>query len=98
MRLALVLAAALLWSGGLLAQEIEDLPEGPGREDAYYLCSACHSFMLVAQQGLSRERWDDVLGWMVEEQGMDPPEPPTREAILDYLSEHYGPDRPNWRR
>jgi cytochrome c len=98
MRLVLILAATLAGSGGLAAQELEDLPEGSGREDTYYLCSACHSFMLVAQQGLTRERWDDVLGWMVEEQGMDQPEPPTREAILDYLSQHYGPDRPNWQR
>jgi cytochrome c len=66
------------------------LPEGPGREDVYYSCKGCHSLRLVKQQGLSRERWDETLEWMVEEQGMDALDLATRERILDYLATHYG--------
>ncbi|MDO6706953.1 c-type cytochrome [Photobacterium sp. 1_MG-2023] len=53
-------------------------------------CSACHSLHLVTQQALSQERWDELLVWMVEEQGMAEPEPSDREAILTYLSTYYG--------
>jgi len=68
------------------------LPEGPGRDTVSATCSACHSLMLVAQQGLSREVWDETLDWMIDEQGMPAPEPTERKLILDYLSTHFGPE------
>ncbi len=76
----------------LLADEhtYEVLPEAPGREDVYYTCSACHSINLVRQQRLSRDAWDDLLDWMVKEQGMPEPDPEEREILLGYLSEAYG--------
>lgn len=89
----LVGAAVLAGGGSLPAMEPEDLPEGPGREETFYTCSACHSFALVAQQGLSRERWDALLDWMAEEQGMDPLGGEERRLVLDYLSTWFGPDR-----
>ena len=74
-------------------QDWEGLPPGPGREDVFFLCRACHSLMLVKQQGLSRARWDDTLTWMVEEQGMAPIEDAQRrKRVLDYLATHYGPN------
>jgi cytochrome c len=48
--------------------------------------------MIVVQQGLTRHRWDKTLTWMVEEQGMPEPDEDTRDLILDYLAEHYGPE------
>jgi cytochrome c len=74
------------------------LKEAPGVETTYYACTACHSEMIVAQQGLTRERWDEMLVWMVEEQGMPELGPEERETILDYLAEHYNTDRPNFPR
>lgn len=69
----------------------QGLPAGPGREDVFYRCKACHSLMIVKQQGLSRPAWDESLEWMVEEQGMPPIEDEsTRARILDYLSAHFG--------
>jgi cytochrome c len=69
----------------------QGLPPGPGREDVFYRCKACHSLMIVKQQGLSRDAWDESLEWMVEEQGMSPFEDEnTRNQILDYLSVHFG--------
>ncbi|AGA91667.1 cytochrome c2 [Thioflavicoccus mobilis 8321] len=74
------------------AGDWDGLPPGPGREVVYFTCTACHSIRMVTQQGLSRRRWDDTLDWMVEEQGMDPIEDlATRDLILDYLTEHFGP-------
>ncbi len=70
------------------------LPEGPGREETYYLCNACHSIRLVTQQRMTRKGWDDTLVWMVEEQGMPELEPDERERILDYLDTHFDRDVP----
>jgi len=69
----------------------QGLPAGPGREDVFYRCKACHSLMIVKQQGLSRAAWEESLEWMVEEQGMPPIEDDSmRNRILDYLSTHFG--------
>jgi hypothetical protein len=75
-----------------LIREPEDMPEGPGRDTVFYMCTACHSMQIVVQQGLSRERWDTVLVWMVEEQGMAELDTATRAEILDYLETHYNED------
>jgi cytochrome c len=72
-------------------QDWQGLPAGPGREEVFYACNACHSLMLVTQQGMSRDRWDETLEWMVEEQGMSEIEDvATRDLILDYLATHFG--------
>lgn len=82
----------------------DDSPEfgillvAPGVEETFYACTACHSEMIIAQQGLTRKKWDETFEWMVEEQGMDEIEEPDRTAILDYLSKHYNEDRPNFPR
>lgn len=70
--------------------------DAPGVEETYYACSACHSEMIVAQQGLTRDGWIELFEWMVEDQGMSEIEEPVLTVILDYLSEHYGEDRPNF--
>ena len=75
------------------ADEWDGLPQGIGREEVYGLCSACHSLMIVKQQGLSRPDWDETLVWMIEEQGMPELDEETLDLVLDYLAEHYGPNR-----
>lgn len=67
-----------------------------GVEETYAYCTPCHSERLVAQQGLSRDRWDELFEQMVDEHGMAEIETADREIILNYLTEHYGPDRPNF--
>lgn len=94
-----VLAAALLAVAGsaaaVLAQESDRLlPPGEGRETVEAICSACHSIRLVTQQKLSRERWDEVLGKMVKEQGMPELDAGTRESVLDYLAGNFGGGKP----
>ncbi len=72
-------------------QDWQGLPPGRGREEVFYSCNVCHSLRLVSQQGMSRERWDETLEWMVEEQGMAEIEDALmRDLILDYLSIHFG--------
>ena len=72
------------------------LVDEDGAAETYGVCIACHSEQIIAQQGLSRADWDELLDWMVEEQGMADIQGPIRERILDYLAQHYGEDRPNY--
>ncbi len=73
--------------------EWQGLPEGVGREEVFYACQACHSLMLVTQQGLDRESWEETLVWMIEEQGMGELDADEWRLILEYLSTFYGRDR-----
>ena len=72
--------------------------DAPGVEATYYACTACHSEMIVAQQGLTRDEWDEMFACMVEEQNKSEIEGPDRTEILDYLAAHYNTDRPNFPR
>ncbi|MEZ5851677.1 MAG: cytochrome c family protein [Hyphomicrobiaceae bacterium] len=69
------------------------MPDGEGRDMVAVICGACHSLRTVTQQGLSQDRWDELMDWMVEKQGMAPLDSETRKAIVGYLTEHYGPSR-----
>lgn len=69
----------------------ENLPDGPDREEVFWFCTACHSSPLIARQGLSRERWDDLLTWMTDRHGMAPLEGSERAKFLDYLSQALPP-------
>jgi len=67
-------------------EQPEDFPEGKGRDEAFYSCIACHNFKLVAAQGMSRERWNDTINFMIERHNMPPIDAADRELVLDYLS------------
>ena len=66
-----------------------------GADATHAYCTVCHSERIVAQQGLTREDWLETLEYMVDEHGMAPIEGSDLELVVDYLSTHYGPDRPN---
>jgi len=67
-----------------------------GAEETYAYCAVCHSERIVAQQGLTRPDWEELLEQMVEENGMNPIGEPDLGLVLDYLTANYGPDRPNF--
>ena len=90
--LAGVLGAALAAALALPAAAFDDpesLPEGPGREEAFYACIACHSMQVVTRQGMTRPMWEDTLRLMVERHGMPELEPDEHALILSYLAEHF---------
>ena len=68
----------------------------PGALETFEACTPCHSERILVQQGLTREQWDELVDWMEEDEGMDPIDGALRSVVLDYLGEHYGPDRPNY--
>lgn len=70
----------------------QQYPAHPNRDDAFYFCTACHSFRIVAAQGMSRERWDESFDWMVERHNMPDVQGEDRNKILDYLASAF-PER-----
>ena len=74
------------------------LVKGNGMEETDAYCSSCHSLRLVIQQGLSESGWDELLDWMVEEQGMEEIEASDRQKIVKYLAKHYDESRPNFQK
>ncbi len=75
----------------------EDYPAGPGRDDTFYACTACHGFKLVAQQGMNRRQWDDSLNFMTERHGMPKLEGKERDVVLNYLQATFPPRAPSGR-
>jgi mono/diheme cytochrome c family protein len=102
LRLACLAAAGLLWAAPATAQTTftprEESPEefaaGPGRDETFYACTACHGFKLVAQQGLTRAHWEDSINLMVRRHNMPPLEAKDRETVLNYLEAAYPPRAP----
>jgi hypothetical protein len=72
----------------------EDFPAGPGRDDTFYACTACHGFKLIAQQGMNRRQWEESLQWMTEKHGMPPLPEKEQKVVLDYLEATYPPRAP----
>jgi hypothetical protein len=66
-------------------------PEGEYREEAFYLCTACHGSDLVRAQGHTRERWAEVLKIMVERHNMAELEGEELDKTLDYLARAFPP-------
>jgi hypothetical protein len=98
MILLLIVAAWLVPATGIApAQQVfapreeepDEFPDAPGREETFYFCTACHNFKLVAQQGMSRMRWNGTLDFMTERHGMPKLEGKDREVILDYLTQAF---------
>lgn len=102
LRSALLAVAGLLWIAPATSQTAftprdenpEEFAAGPGRDETFYTCTACHNFKLVAAQGLSRAGWDDSINLMIRRHNMPPPEPKDREVLLNYLEAAYPPRTP----
>lgn len=88
-----VLTAALGQGSGAAPREerVEDLPAGPGRDETFGFCTGCHAYRLVANQGMSRERWDETLVWMTERHNLPDLQGSDRAVILDYLAQAHPP-------
>ena len=102
LRLAWLAMAGLLWIAPAIAQTAftprdegpQDFPAGPGRDETFYACTACHGFKLVAQQGMTRAQWDDSINLMIRRHNMPPLEPRDRDVVLNYLEAAYPPRAP----
>lgn len=70
----------------------EQLPAGPAKGKAEAACQTCHEVRIIVQQRLSKPAWekevDKMTKWGAE---VDPKD---RDAIIDYFSANFGPDKP----
>ena len=91
---ALALAIGLTVGAKIRADDDETfgLPDDPGRDEVIGYCGACHSMMLVLQQGQTRDGWAELLDWMYEEQGMAQLDAEEEGLVLDYLAKHVNPE------
>ena len=96
------ICAILFGAGAAIAQTAftprdespEEFAVGPGRDETFYACTACHNFKLVAAQGLSRAGWDDSINLMIRRHNMPPLDGKDREVVLNYLEAAYPPRAP----
>jgi mono/diheme cytochrome c family protein len=96
--LALLLTTFFVLPQGLRAQKSEtakptaDLPPGTMQAKATTACTECHGARIILQQRLSKAAWtkevDKMSKWGA---AVDPAD---RDALIDYLSENFSPDKP----
>ncbi len=71
------------------ADDYWGLPRSEGVETVAALCGACHSLAIVMQQRQTDDGWNYLFDWMIEKQGMAPPDPEMRAEIIAYLSREF---------
>lgn len=95
--LALIVGAMLLAPPLPVAaaepEEPSALPEGHGRDETFYACTACHSTAVIRRSGFTRRQWDDLMDWMVDKHNMNPLAADERTLIVDYLAGAFPPRR-----
>ena len=70
----------------------EDLPAGDMQAKATTACTECHEARIILQQRLSKAAWtkevEKMTKWGAVVDAGD------RDALIDYLSSNFSPDRP----
>ena len=89
--LPLLVATARAETPAPVQESPEDYPAGASREAAFYACTPCHGFKIVAQQGQTRVQWEDTVDLMTTRHGMPPVDGDLRRMVLDYLEATYPP-------
>jgi mono/diheme cytochrome c family protein len=69
----------------------EDLPAGAMHDKAVTACAECHEARILVQQRLSKAAWTKEVDKMVKWGAVV--DPADRDALIDYLSSNFGPER-----
>ncbi len=96
--IGLAAASALLATLVVAARAVEhetpeDLPPGEGRDETFYACTACHGTLIIKQQGMSRDRWEQTFDDMIERHGMPEIDKDDRTLVIEYLAGAFPPRR-----
>lgn len=102
---AFVLFLSLLCSGLILhvgaqnstessksAPTTAELPAGAMQAKATTACTECHEARIILQQRLSKAAWTKEVDKMTKWGALV--DPADREALIDYLSTNFSPDKP----
>ncbi len=92
-KMALIAVTTVLFAALAIAQSSnEQLPAGAAKAKAEAACQTCHEARIIVQQRLPKPAWekevDKMTKWGAE---VDPKD---RDAIIDYFSANFGPDKP----
>ena len=87
---ALPFSASAQKSAG--ANVTADLPAGPMQAKATTACLECHEARIILQQRLSKAAWTKEVDKMTKWGAVV--DPSDRDALIDYLSTNFGPDKP----
>jgi competence protein ComEA len=71
---------------------LADVPNGPGKDATIKYCATCHSIEQAVSLRQGREEWAGTLEKMAGMGAKIPDE--SYDAILGYLTKHFGPDAP----
>jgi hypothetical protein len=74
------------------AKPTADLPSGAIEAKATTACTECHEARIILQQRLSKPAWAKEVDKMIKWGAVVDPQ--DRDALIDYLSENFGPDKP----
>ena len=98
----LALIALVLMCGGWIVQAgaqgaaqprtTAELPAGPMQAKATTTCTECHEARIILQQRLSKAAWAKEVDKMTKWGAVV--DPADREALIDYLSANFSPDKP----
>ncbi len=69
-----------------------DLPPGPMQAKATTACLECHEARIILQQRLSKAAWGKEVDKMTKWGAVV--DPADRDALIDYLSTNFSPDKP----
>ncbi len=89
---ALALASIVLAAALPASAQSPDLPASDVKDKVVKACTACHNADIIGQQRLSKGAWvkemDKMTKWGASVAPAD------RDAIIDYLSVNFSPERP----
>ena len=74
------------------AKPTADLPAGPMQTKATAACLECHEARIILQQRLSKPAWTKEVDKMTKWGAVV--DPADRDALIDYLSTNFSPDKP----
>jgi len=69
-----------------------ELPAGPTQAKATTACLECHGARIILQQRLSKAAWTKEVDKMTKWGALV--DPADRDALIDYLSTNFSPDKP----
>jgi len=69
-------------------------PAGEGRDDTFYMCTACHASGIIIRLGQTREGWNELIDQMVARHNMAPVDDDMRKVLVEYLAGAFPPRAP----
>ena len=88
----LSVSAGVAGQKSMSADSTAELPSGLMQAKATTACTECHEARIILQQRLSKAAWTKEVEKMTKWGALV--EPADRDALIDYLSINFSPDKP----